>query len=224
MKLSTQDCRSDSIRFARRVDRDSTMVTEGHRSVERKKPELMSAAEMDKELADIKREMEELEMKMWQNKKPRWVHEWPMKEPKMKWPVREMMAKRQRRLLRKWLRYTENLKVTEEEEMVCICEPKIGKILSAENERGSSDDLKDCQEGTAEEIPYCQEGNELRSVEDLMDCREDNQETLHCQLGNDQRSLRNLEDCQEGSESILNCQVGRDENLGPSEGLMENLI
>jgi prefoldin subunit 5 len=30
----------------------------------RKKPELMSATEMDKELADIKREMEELEMKM----------------------------------------------------------------------------------------------------------------------------------------------------------------
>jgi hypothetical protein len=53
----------------------------------------MSAAEMDKELADIKREMEELEMKMRQDKKPRWVYEWPMKKPKVKWPVRELMVK-----------------------------------------------------------------------------------------------------------------------------------
>jgi hypothetical protein len=68
-------------------------------------PKLMSAAEMDKELADIKREMEELEMRMRQNKKQRWVHEWPMKAPKVKWPVRELMVKRQQRLLKRWLRY-----------------------------------------------------------------------------------------------------------------------
>jgi hypothetical protein len=85
--------------------------------------------EMDKELYDIKREMEELEMKMRQDKKPRWVHEWPMKKPKVKWPVRELMVKRQRRLLRRWLRYAENLKATEEE-MVYICEPETGERVS----------------------------------------------------------------------------------------------
>jgi hypothetical protein len=63
----------------------------------------------------------------------------------------------------------------------------------------------------------------MRSAEDLMDCQEDDEETLHCQLGNERRSDEDLEDCQEGSESIkdcqpegsgsvLNCQVGRDEN------------
>jgi hypothetical protein len=220
MKLDTLKMGSDSSRSAREVDRHSKMATEGHRSAEWKKPELMSATEMDRELADIKREMEELEMKMRQNKKPRWVHEWPMKEPKIKWPVRELMARRQRRLLRKWLRYAENLRPIEEEEMVQVCEPEIGEIFGVENEMRSADDLKDCHEGREEEILVCQEGNELRSAEDLTDCHEDSQETLHCQLGNEMRSLRDLEDCQEGSGSNEDCQEGRDEQLRPSEGLM----
>jgi hypothetical protein len=61
MKLEHSGMRSDSSRSVREVDRHSKMATEGHR---KKSLELMSAAEMDKELADIKREMEELEMKM----------------------------------------------------------------------------------------------------------------------------------------------------------------
>jgi hypothetical protein len=36
-----------------------------------------------------------------------------MKKAKEKWPVRELMVIRQRRLLREWLRYAENLKATE---------------------------------------------------------------------------------------------------------------
>jgi hypothetical protein len=76
--------------------------------------------------------------------------------------------------------------------------------------------------GREEEIPVFQEGNELRSAEDLTDCQEDSQGISHCQLGNERRSLRDLEDCQEGSGSILDCQVGRDENLRPSEGLMDS--
>jgi hypothetical protein len=64
MKLSTQDFRSDSSRFARMADRNNSMATEGHKHDERKKPELMSTTKMEKELTDIKREMEELELKM----------------------------------------------------------------------------------------------------------------------------------------------------------------
>jgi hypothetical protein len=64
MKLGTQDCRSDSSRSIRETDRSSKMATEGHKHAERKSPKLMNTTEMDKELADIKREMEELEMKM----------------------------------------------------------------------------------------------------------------------------------------------------------------
>jgi hypothetical protein len=174
MKLSTQDCRSDSSKSVREADRHNNMATERHKHAERKKPELMSAAEMDKELADIKREMEELEMKMWQNKKPRWVYEWPMQKPKAKWPVRELMVKRQCRLLRKWLRYAENLKATEEE-MIDHCWPETGKGLDdwddEEDKLGSSEDIIDCQERNGR-FPYGQvgKGTEMRSTEDLKNC------------------------------------------------------
>jgi len=56
--------------------------------------------------------MEELKMRMRQNKRLRWVSEWPMKTPKVKWLVRELMVKRQQRLLRRWLRYVEDLRAT----------------------------------------------------------------------------------------------------------------
>jgi hypothetical protein len=53
------------------------------------------------------------------------------------------MVIRQRRLLRGWLRYAENLNGPEEE-MVQVCEPEAGRNLS---ELGSAGDLKNCQEG-----------------------------------------------------------------------------
>jgi hypothetical protein len=46
MKLSTQDCRSDSSRFAREADRDNKMATEGHR----KKSKAEKLAEWDEEM------------------------------------------------------------------------------------------------------------------------------------------------------------------------------
>jgi hypothetical protein len=116
------------------------------------------------------------------------------------------------------LRYAENLNGIEE--MVQVCEPETGDILSEENELGSAEDLKNCQEGR-EEIPVFQEGNELRPLRDLMDCQEDIQGISHYQLGNEMRSLRDLEDCQEGSESISDCQVRRDEHSRLSESLMD---
>jgi hypothetical protein len=44
------------------------------------------------------------------------------------------------------------------------------------------------------EIPVFHKGNELRSAEDIMDCQEDSEKTLHCQLGNERRSDEDLED------------------------------
>lgn len=90
------------------------------------------------------------------------------------------------------MRYAKNLNGPEE--MVQICEPETGDILGEENEMGSADDLKNCQEGR-EEIPNFQVGNELRSLRYLTDCQEDSQGISHCQLGNDMRSLRDLIDC-----------------------------
>jgi hypothetical protein len=74
--------------------------------------------------------------------------------------------------------------------MVEVCKPETGRGLDDEEfEWGSSEDLKNYQEGREVEIPDCQEGNELRSVEDLTDCQEDSQGISHCQLGNERRSL-----------------------------------
>jgi hypothetical protein len=145
MKLETLLVQSDSSRFARRADRDNTMATEGHRHAGRKS-KAEKLAEMDKELAEIRADIENLELRMQQKAKPRWVYEWPMKKPKIKWPVKELMVRRQRRLLRGWLRYAENLNGPEE--MVQVCEPETGRGLNdEENELGSAEDLKNCQEG-----------------------------------------------------------------------------
>jgi hypothetical protein len=97
------------------------------------------------------------------------MREWPMRKPKEKWPVKELMVRRQRRLLKRWLRYAENLNGPEEE-MVQVCEPETGRGLDEENEMGSAEDLKNCQEGR-EEIPVFQVGNELRSLRDLRTVR-----------------------------------------------------
>jgi hypothetical protein len=136
------------------------------------------------------------------------MHEWPMRKPKEKWPVKELMVRGQRRLLKRWLRYAENLNGPEEE-MVQVCEPETGRDLS---ELGSFEDLKNCQEGR-EEIPVFQVGNELRSLRDLTDCQEDSQGISHCQVGNEMRSLRDLTDCQEGSERFPVCQVGKETEM-----------
>jgi hypothetical protein len=181
----------------------------------------MGTTERGKELADIRARMEELELWMQQNTRPRWVYEWLMRKLKVKWPVKELMDKRQRRMLRGWLRHTENLDGYEE--MVQICEPETGKILGEEDKMGSAKDLKNCQEGRIE-IPNCQEGKELRSLRDLKDCQEDSQGISHYDMGNEMRSLQDLEDCQEGNRSIPYFQVGRDEKMRLSEGLMKSEV
>jgi hypothetical protein len=99
MKLEHSGMQSDSSRFSRKEDRNNTMVTEGHRRAE-KKSKAEELAKMDEELADIRAEIEKLELRMWQEEKSIWVHEWPMQELKASWPVKQLMVMRQRRLLR----------------------------------------------------------------------------------------------------------------------------
>jgi hypothetical protein len=60
---------------------------------------------------------------------------------KVKWPVREMLARRQWRLLKMWLRHAESLR--DEEEMVQVCEPEAGRNLSDEDELRSLEDIRD---------------------------------------------------------------------------------
>jgi hypothetical protein len=189
------------------------MATEGHR----KKSKAEKLAEWDEEetrnLYELKADIEKVELRMRQDRRRRRLCELPMEKAKAKWPVKQLMVIRQRRLLKRWLRYAEDLRATEEN-MVCYCWPETGKSLDGGDDWGkleSVDGFKYCRLGRKEEIPACQEGNELGSVEDLKDCREDSQGISNGQLGVDQRSLRGLEDCQEGSESIEDCQEGREE-------------
>jgi hypothetical protein len=124
MKLGHSGMQSDSSRFARRADRDNNMATEGRRFARRKDLELMSDAEWDEELVEMNARLDEIAIEMRQDKRSRWVCEWPMRKAKAKWPVKELMARRQRGMLRGWLRYAENLDGPEE--MVQVCEPETG--------------------------------------------------------------------------------------------------
>jgi hypothetical protein len=171
-------------RTARKASRDSTMVTKGHRHARRK-----NQAE---NLSELRANIENLALKIWQDKELRWVYEWPMKEDKRKMAIQGVDGQMRAKVV---------------EEGVEVCKPETGRGLEdfdKENELGSTEDLKNCQEDK-EEIPNCQVGNEMRSLQDLKDYQKEIQGISHCQLGNERRLLRDLEDCQEGNGSILNC-------------------
>jgi hypothetical protein len=164
---SQQDCRmmklvellvqSDN-RFSRRADRDSTMVTKGHRHGKRKSQE--------EKLTELRADIEKIALKIPQDKEPIWVYEWPMKEAKSKMSSQGVDGQ---------------MTAEAVEEVVEVCKPETGRSLDDfENELGSSEDLKNCQEGREVEILDFQEGNYLRSAEDLIDCQEDIQGISHC--------------------------------------------
>jgi hypothetical protein len=224
MKPSTQDCWSDSSRSVEGTDRHSKMATEGHR----KKSKAEKLAEWDEEetrkLYELKADIEKMELRMRQDRRRRRLRELPMKKAKVKWPVKQLMVIRQCRLLKRWLRYAENLRATEKD-MICYCWPETGKSLDGDDDDDdwdkleSVDGFKYCRLGRKEEIPVCQEDNKLGSVEDLKDCREGSQGNSNFQLGRGTElgSVEDLKDCREESQETLHCQLG-DERRS-SEGL-----
>jgi hypothetical protein len=88
---------------------EGRMTTEGHVHSGNKNFQQQENVALDKNLVEIRARMDELEFGMQQDTKSRWVYEWPMKKTKIKWPVKELMARRHRRLLRRWLRHAKNL-------------------------------------------------------------------------------------------------------------------
>jgi hypothetical protein len=92
--------------------------------------------------------------------------------------------------LRRWLRHVESLRETEE--VVHICEPKVGKTHSDEEEKRSKD-LMNCQE-RSDENSYCLVGNEMRSIEDLIGLEEDSYGNSYCQVDNEMGSMEDLID------------------------------
>jgi hypothetical protein len=71
---------------------------------------------------------------------------------KVKWLVKELLAQRQWKLLKEWLRYVEDLRV--EEEVVHVCEPEAGRNLSDDEEKRSLEYIRDYQAGS-EEFSIC---------------------------------------------------------------------
>jgi hypothetical protein len=170
------------------------MVTEGHKRGRGEDHQQRNKAEIDKELNEIRTEMEKLAFKMQQDSKVHYVYEWPMKK-KVKWLVKILLARGQQRLLRVWLRYVENLRDTKE--MVHICELEAGKSLSDDEDKRSDKGLRNCQVGS-KESSYFQVGNEMGPLD--------------------------LIDCQVGREEIPRCQVGKGSELRLVEGLMSSEV
>jgi hypothetical protein len=163
---------------------------------------------MDEELTEIRARMEELALWMQQDAKPHWVYEWPIKR-RVKWPVQYLLARRQWRLLKEWLRHIRSL--SDREGVVHTCEPETGRNLSdVENEMRSLEDLIDCQVGNRK-FPICQVGREkeMRLFESL-----GSSEVSSCQQGvlMEMGSI-DLIDCQVGSRKIPYCQVGKGEQM-----------
>jgi hypothetical protein len=82
--------------------------------------------------------------------------------------------------------------------VVHICEPEAGRNLSDDEEKRSGKGLRNCQV-SSEELSDCQVGNEMGSLEDLIDCQEGRAEIPIFQVGKgDDMRL---------SDSLMNSEV-----------------
>jgi hypothetical protein len=120
----------------------------------------MSKEDMDKYLNETREDLKILMLRMQQGEKYSSRYEWPMKE-KVKCPIRKLISRRHKKMLRRWLR--RRLRQVEtlsdiEEKIFYVSEPEDGEILGDEEER-SVEDLIDCWEG-----------NKKRSIEYLINC------------------------------------------------------
>jgi hypothetical protein len=70
------------------------MATEGHRHGQGKDRQQKRKAEMDKELEEIRVELDRITLKMQQEAQVHWRYEWPMKQ-REKWHVQKLLARRQ---------------------------------------------------------------------------------------------------------------------------------
>jgi hypothetical protein len=86
---------------------------------------------------------------------------------KVKWLFQKLLSRKKQQELRRWLREVENLSDIEEK-VIHMYELEIGRNLSDEEEVRSVKGLIKCQKGR-DEFSYCQGGNEMRTIEDLID-------------------------------------------------------
>jgi hypothetical protein len=68
---------------------------------------------------------------------------------KVKWPIWKLIFKKQRKIIRIWMRQVESLKNSKEKwpskkKMVYICKPKEGENIDGEGDERLVEDPKDC--------------------------------------------------------------------------------
>jgi hypothetical protein len=69
------------------------MATEGHKRGRRGDRQQKNKAKIDKELNEIRVEMEKLALKMQHEAKVKWRSEWTLKK-KVRWPIQKLLARR----------------------------------------------------------------------------------------------------------------------------------
>jgi hypothetical protein len=113
---------------------------------------------MDKELSEIRAQMEKLAFKMQQEAKVHWRYEWPLKRT-TKWHVQNLLARGKQQRLKRWLRHAENLSHKGKRSGKGLVDFQVSKV------KGSVD-LINCQVGRGD-IPDFQvgKGGEMSSVE-----------------------------------------------------------
>jgi hypothetical protein len=67
-------------------------------------------------------------------------------------------------------------------------------------------------------------GNRKRLSEGLIYCQDCDDENSSCQEGNDMRSLEDLIDCREGREETPYFQEGKREQMSPRESVMNSEV
>jgi hypothetical protein len=157
--------------------KEEKMDIEGDEPGRRGGHQKKSKEEIDDDLSEIRARMEQLTLKMQRDAKLHWVYEWSMKK-KVKWPVKRLLARGQQQLLKRWLRHAKNLSDIEEN-MIHIYELEVGRHLSDEEEVRLDKDIINHHK-SIDGFSYFQVGNEMISLEDIIDCQEDNSGNSYC--------------------------------------------
>jgi hypothetical protein len=128
---------------------EEKMTTNGHvrsseeshsevkKDVKVKGIEKMSNEEIVKEIVEVREQLDVL-TEQWKRDKEAHKCGWVMKKA-ARWPIQQLISRRQRHMLKVWIKEVDKLKADDRE--VCICEPEQGPIL------GKGDDEKRPVEG-----------------------------------------------------------------------------
>jgi hypothetical protein len=113
---------------------------------------------MEKELVEIREQMEKLAFKMQQEAKVRWRYEWPLKRT-TKWKFHRLLVRGKQQRLKIWLRVDENLSHKGKRSGKDLVDFQVGNVKR-------SVDLVNCQVGIGDILDFqVGKGEEMSSVE-----------------------------------------------------------